>query len=449
MSEPSEFPLLAGAEAVRPLVYGSSGARTTTAFLRHVTHLAADLPDASYAINACQDRYHFMVAFAALLVRKQSNLLPSSRTAGAFADVEAQFKGCYCLTDEVMEGLSMPQRVFSLAARGDLERPVSPVIAADHLAAVVFTSGSTGKPQANRKLWRHLVLGAQAARDRFTAGMQGLPAVVATVPPQHMYGLETSIMLPLACNAAVHSQRPLFPADVRAALEAVSPPRVLVSTPVHLKSCVAAALSWPTVAKVISATAPMPAALANRIEVTFGCSLYEIFGFSEAGSVASRRTLEDDCWTLYDGLSIDESDAAAWISGGHVPQAVPFADAVDVLNARQFKHLGRHEDLINVAGKRMSLADLNARLCALDGVHDGVFVTPPETGRDCGLRLGALVVAPGVRKRDLLDALRAQIDPVFLPRPLRLVEALPRNETGKLPRERLLAMLDDEDVDGS
>jgi acyl-coenzyme A synthetase/AMP-(fatty) acid ligase len=33
------------------------------------------------------------------------------------------------------------------------------------------------------------------------------------------------------------------------------------------------------------------------------------------------------------------------------------------------------------------------------------------------------------------------VDPAFLPRPLLLVDALPRNEVGKLPRERVLALL--------
>ena len=37
--------------------------------------------------------------------------------------------------------------------------------------------------------------------------------------------------------------------------------------------------------------------------------------------------------------------------------------------------------------------------------------------------------------------LRQHLDPVFLPRPLRRVAALPRNETGKLPRQALEAML--------
>jgi acyl-coenzyme A synthetase/AMP-(fatty) acid ligase len=56
-------------------------------------------------------------------------------------------------------------------------------------------------------------------------------------------------------------------------------------------------------------------------------------------------------------------------------------------------------------------------------------------------RLAALVVAPGMAAGEILDALRAGVDPVFLPRPLKIVAALPRNAAGKLPRAALLDAL--------
>ena len=75
----------------------------------------------------------------------------------------------------------------------------------------------------------------------------------------------------------------------------------------------------------------------------------------------------------------------------------------------------------------------------LPGVTDAVFFMPgDETAEDIG-RLCALVVAPGIERRQLLAALRERIDPVFLPRPLILVNALPRNATGKLTRDSLQA----------
>ena len=55
--------------------------------------------------------------------------------------------------------------------------------------------------------------------------------------------------------------------------------------------------------------------------------------------------------------------------------------------------------------------------------------------------VAALVVAPGLEEAAILAALRESIDPVFLPRPLKFVQALPRSETGKLPRAELLKLL--------
>jgi acyl-coenzyme A synthetase/AMP-(fatty) acid ligase len=49
-------------------------------------------------------------------------------------------------------------------------------------------------------------------------------------------------------------------------------------------------------------------------------------------------------------------------------------------------------------------------------------------------------VAPGLSKAEILRALRRQIDPAFLPRPLILVQTLPRNRLGKLPRAALLQL---------
>src|SRR6185503_2131661 len=97
-------------------------------------------------------------------------------------------------------------------------------------------------------------------------------------------------------------------------------------------------------------------------------------------------------------------------------------------------------DLVNIAGKRTSLSSLNHHLNSIPGVRDGTFVVPPA-GDQAVTRLAAFVVAPGLTGDAILAALRQRIDAAFLPRPLCLVDELPRNETGKLPRERLEALI--------
>jgi acyl-coenzyme A synthetase/AMP-(fatty) acid ligase len=68
-------------------------------------------------------------------------------------------------------------------------------------------------------------------------------------------------------------------------------------------------------------------------------------------------------------------------------------------------------------------------------------VFEPDAAGATARRVAALVVAPTLDRASILAALRETVDPVFLPRPLHLVQSLPRNATGKLPRAALLAAL--------
>jgi acyl-coenzyme A synthetase/AMP-(fatty) acid ligase len=216
--------------------------------------------------------------------------------------------------------------------------------------------------------------------------------------------------------------------------------RVLVTTPIHLKACVLAGLEWPELEMLISATASLEPTLAEQVEALFGAPVMEIYGCTEAGSIASRRASSDQLWWLYHEFQLRNQDDQAIISAPHLDEEVALGDVVEKVDERHFRLLGRHEDMLNIAGKRASLNDLNLRLNAVPGVEDGVFVLPEKNGRSVS-RLTALVVAPQLSEREILEYLARDLDPVFLPRPLYRVDALPRNETGKLPRGHLLQLL--------
>ena len=114
---------------------------------------------------------------------------------------------------------------------------------------------------------------------------------------------------------------------------------------------------------------------------------------------------------------------------------------VETQDDGRFQLRGRQADLLEIAGKRASLGDLTRRLLAIPGVVDGVMLQL-DARDDRGVsRVAALAVAPTLDEAAILRALRESIDPVFLPRPLKCVPALPRSETGKLPRAALLDLL--------
>lgn len=158
--------------------------------------------------------------------------------------------------------------------------------------------------------------------------------------------------------------------------------------------------------------------------------------------MASRRTIDGDHWEFFDGITCKEREGVVYVSAAHLPDPIPLNDYIELQADSRFKLLGRHADLVNIAGNRASLGDLNLKLNAIEGVRDGVFVMPEHGGDEDVWRLAALVVAPDIEKKDILAALAERVNPVFLPRPLFKVDSLPRNAMGKLPREALLQLLE-------
>ncbi|HEY4555796.1 MAG TPA: AMP-ligase, partial [Lysobacter sp.] len=181
--------------------------------------------------------------------------------------------------------------------------------------------------------------------------------------------------------------------------------------------------------------------LAAAAEARFGCEVRELFGSTETCVIARRRTARESAWTPLPGVRLAPQPDGTAVHAPHLPEPVVLADLVDVHADGRFELRGRNADLLEIAGKRASLGDLTRKLLAVPGVEDGVVVQLDETDAAGVRRIAALVVAPSLEPRAILRALREQVDPVFLPRRLRRVDALPRNETGKLPRQALLALL--------
>jgi acyl-coenzyme A synthetase/AMP-(fatty) acid ligase len=317
-------------------------------------------------------------------------------------------------------------------------------VAPTQWVACLLTSGSTGVPQPQHKRWDALLRSIDG-EAKSLAALLGWPSIaglnlVATVPPQHSYGFESSVLLALMGGAAFDAARPFYPADIADALARLPRPRALVTTPVHLKALLLSGLELPPVELVLSATAPLSPQLAERAEAQLRATLIEIYGCTEAGQVAARRTTAGDVWTALPGLRLARrahDDGEQFIvDGGHVLEPTLLADQLELLDERRFRLLGRANDLIHVAGKRSSLAHLNFHLNRIDGVDDGVFWLPDDV-TDGVVRLVAFVVAPRLSARQIVDALRPQVESAFLPRRVVHVDALPRQATGKITAQAL------------
>jgi acyl-coenzyme A synthetase/AMP-(fatty) acid ligase len=447
------FPLVAHSQLQDVVAWRQGKAIGVAQFLADVGLLAAALPPGGHMLNATNDRYRFAVGLAAALTTGKTSLLPPSLTPEMVRQVRVFAPDVFCLADQP-QAIDVPLLVWDDAAAeraraaggAATQADDIPSIDAMQTAAIVFTSGSTGSPVAHRKRWGALVHSVRAEAERL--GLHGVEpySIVATVAPQHMYGFESSVLIALQSGAALTASHPFYPADICAALQAAKRPCMLVTTPIHLKALLASGLDIPCPDLVLSATAPMPPQLAVAVEERLRAPLLEIYGSTETGQVASRRTTQSAAWQLFPGIVLNVFEGANWACGGHVDEATLLADEIESLDRERFLLHGRTADLVNIAGKRSSLGYLNHQLNAVPGVADGAFFMPDEddaNGEGDGTnvaRLMAFVVAPGMKAAAILGALRERVDAIFLPRPLVLLESLPRNSTGKLPRDALQAL---------
>jgi acyl-coenzyme A synthetase/AMP-(fatty) acid ligase len=345
-------------------------------------------------------------------------LLPQSRAPGVLKEIDGT------LIDDALVG--------DWKERSDaIDIPSFPP---EQAAVTLFTSGTTGTPQAHTKTWGSLVAGARALQER--AGIAAGAAIVGAVPPQHMWGLETTVMLPLQSGCAVEASCPLLPAEIAAALAKVPVPRWLVATPAHLRACALSGERLPAAAGMLCSTAALPLETARRAEELGGCAVLEIYGSTETGAIATRRPARTELFEALEGIEIAIDGERAVARGGQLKAAVELNDVLQAAGGARFTVQGRAADLVKVGGKRSSLGALTAELNRIPGVVDGVFWLPAASQG----RAAAFAVAPGLDKRTILDHLRERVDPVFLPRPLLLVESLPRNAAGKLSRASLEAL---------
>jgi acyl-coenzyme A synthetase/AMP-(fatty) acid ligase len=431
-------PLIAHARADAVAAYRRGESVTAARFLHDVHRVATALPARAHILNFCADRYRFAVVLCAAIVRGQTTLLPPTTTPNVIRSMRDFAPDAYFISDDPAADVDLPR--FELPAG---EPPASdafdiPEIAHDQVVACVFTSGSTGEPRPHFKTWGGLVRDIRGEAQRLAIGPGH--TILGTVPPQHMYGFESTVMLPLLAGAALTAERLYYPADIDNAIRRATAPRALFTTPFHLRAWLdggeAAAIET-----IVSATAPLSVGLAREAERVTGAMLFEIYGCTEAGQVATRRTSQSAQWDAMEGVRLWNEGEQAMVSGGHVEQPTPLMDVIEVLgDGSRFLLHGRTADLVNIAGKRNSIGYLDHQLTSIPGVEDGAFFLPDEVETDGVTRLMAFAVAPSLTAAQIAGALRERIDPAFMPRPLVLVERLPRALTGKLPREKLRAL---------
>jgi acyl-coenzyme A synthetase/AMP-(fatty) acid ligase len=431
--------------------------RTREDLLGDVARVAALLAPAAFdgeeVLVLCHDRYHFAVALLAAWHRGLVVALPPSTQPEMVRAIRQRDRVRTVLHDvPETPGLDVAT-LLEAHAHGPVEPVTLAPLEAGRHVVVVYTSGTTGAPLACPKTAGQLLGEAEVLSRTFA--LDARETILATVPPHHIYGLLFGLLVPLVGGASFVRETHLH-AEPLAALWNAERATVLVSVPAHLRAL--AVLDPDAFAgaprHVFSSGAALPEATSVMLHARFGWRVTEVLGSSETGGIGHRTAVVETGaapppFLALDGVVVSEGDGGRMVLDSPFLDpdvARPFvsADRVVVVDARRFVHLGRADGVVKVGGTRVSVQEIEARLLAIPGVTDAVVwavavggARGHETravvaGRDTG---GALLTHETVRRE-----LSKWLEPVVIPRRIRVVDALPREATGKLRRDALEAL---------
>ena len=322
-----------------------------------------------------------------------------------------------------------------------------------------LTSGTTAAPRAIR-FRSHQVL-ADCIQICDTMGISDADLNFGVIPISHSYGFSNLLTPLIARGVPMVVSRDRTPRAILSDL-AHSNATVFPGMPVFYQAfCEMEHV--PVLSKLrlcISAGAPLSRAVAKKFREKFNLSIHSFYGASECGGICYDREATNEEEGLVGQRMKDvevellDRDAPASqiqvrspaVADGYFPEPdeKKLGDGIfvpDDLLARDesgFKIVGRISDVINVAGKKVNPAEVEAHLLRFDGVRQAVvFGLPAGWGLRNEEVAACVVVSPQVSESDLLRFCRAALSAWQVPKRIFVVDAIPMSERGKISRREL------------
>ena len=322
-----------------------------------------------------------------------------------------------------------------------------------------LTSGTTAAPRAIRFRSHQLLADCNQICDTMDISDDDLNFGV--IPVSHSYGFSNLLTPLIARGVPIVVSRDRTPRAVLAGL-ARTGATVFPGTPAFYQAfCdIGDVPPLPKLRLCISAGAPLSSAVAKKFFEKFKQPVHSFYGASECGGICYDRhgtTFEDGLvgqpMQGVDVELIDPTESAsqirvrsAAVSDGYFPEpndqklgnGVFVPDDLLERHDSALKIVGRISDVINVAGKKVNPAEVEAHLLRFKGVRQAVVFGRP-TG--AGLRneeVAACVRAsPDVSESDLLRFCRTTLSGWQVPKRIFIVDIIPTNERGKISRREL------------
>jgi acyl-CoA synthetase (AMP-forming)/AMP-acid ligase II len=354
-------------------------------------------------------------------------------------------------------------------AAGLITDPDAPIVRLDSSGAgewkgappvlLKLTSGTTAAPRAIRFRSAQLLADAEHICD--TMGITNADLNFAVIPLSHSYGF-SNLITPLLARGvpmAVSSDRiPRAVLDDLARTEAT----VFPGMPLLYQAFAEMneVTSLPKLRLCISAGAPLTREVARAFERRFGNVIHSFYGASECGGICYDREGRSDeegfVGRAMEGVGIEEFDSqseatrirvrSAAVGDGYFPEPQPDKlsggcfrpDDLLRMGDAGFRIVGRISDVINVAGKKVNPAEVEAHLLRHEAVRQAVVFGRPSSLRNQEV-VACVVASAATDETALLEFCRERLSGWQVPKRIYLLEALPVTERGKISRRELAA----------
>lgn len=368
------------------------------------------------------DSYRFCVALLASWYAGKTPVMPGHARAALLDEMQDRLDGVLC---DMPLAVSLPRLAWDEAEAQGALPPLQ-----DGAELVLFTSGSTGTP---RQVVKSLAVMEQESRWLCALWGEQLRAcrVIASVSHQHLYGLSFRIFLPMTL-ARPFAAQPLFYGEQLAQL-----PRhwryAFISSPAFL-SRLDRSLQTPACELIVSAGGALRASDAEQVWQRFGCRVSEIYGSTETGTLAWRHWARPgEAWRCFPDVRLEEVRPDRWQVWSPLIAAadgIPLDDRLHKQPDGGFQLAGRHDRIVKIADKRISLSEIERRLRDLPEIEDAVALVVTRHERQA---IGVVLsptrpldeAALHQRRQQWKQQLQRWLEPLAMPRYWRVVATIP------------------------
>lgn len=425
----------------QPVAIAQADIVSWSRFYHDVSQLTEQLTSSKHQRWAIcfDDSYYFAVAFMAAAHARRHLILPGNHQPAALAELSTHFDAV--LHDGVFQH-NFDKAAFKLPASSAAEitnsTRFSPLPLSD-IRLTLFTSGSSGTPKAIEKTLD--LLDAEIAQLETTWGELLSDSIVAsTVSHQHIYGLLFRVLWPLCAGRRFERFDLIYPEQVMAHASQNS---TLISSPALLKRLTDDQATTAYRA-IFSSGGPLPPSAAQQSLQLFEQLPFEVFGSTETGGIGYRQQREPATpWQRFSSIEMAlNAEGCLRLRSPFVdPQSwYQTSDQCELLADDQFILKGRADRVVKIEEKRISLTEVERRLCQLEWIEEAAVFPLQETNR---LILAAVItlseqghatlseMGKGKFWLTLRQELRLWLEPVGIPRRYRVVDEIPLNTQGK------------------